>query len=49
MALNLRDTIGFRIEGRDGTTGDWYRYPKNTVDADTSRWAEWADLIVGMH
>ena len=48
MALNLGDTIGFRIEVRDGTTDDWYRYPRNTVDGVTSRWYEWADLIVGM-
>ena len=48
MALNLGDTVGFRIEVRDGTTGDWYRYPKNTVDGITSQWYEWADLIIAM-
>jgi PKD repeat protein len=48
MALNAGDSIGFRIEVRDGTTGDWYRFPLNTVDADTSQWSEWADLVIGM-
>jgi hypothetical protein len=44
--LSLGDTVGFRIESRDGSMSDWYRYPQNTVDADTSRWNEWADLII---
>jgi PKD repeat protein len=46
MALNVGDTVGFRIEVRDGTTGDWYRFPMNTADADTSLWSEWADLVI---
>ena len=44
MNLSLGDTVGFRIESWDGSMYDWYRYPQNTVDADTSRWNEWADL-----
>lgn len=27
--------------------GEYFRYPQNTVDSDTSRWNEWADLIIG--
>jgi hypothetical protein len=46
MALNAGDTIGFRIEVWDGTTTDWYRYPQNTVDSETSLWSEWADLVI---
>jgi hypothetical protein len=53
MALNLGDTIGFRIEALDYDENpephmDWYRYPQNTVDADTSRWDGWADLIIAV-
>ena len=52
MALNLGDTIGFRIEVQDYIVRtkepyeEWYRYPLNTLDADTSRWDEWADLTI---
>ena len=53
MALNPGDAIGFRIEACDHDETpkphrDWYRYPQNTVDADTSRWDEWADLIIAV-
>ncbi len=55
MALNLGDTIGFRIEGFDDRIElddkpfeDWYRYPQNTVDFNTSLWDEWADLIIAV-
>ena len=46
MSVNPGGTIGFRIETYDLAHGDWYRYPQNTVDANTTRWKEWADLIL---
>lgn len=46
MNLSLGDIIGFRIETWDNNTHDWYRYPANTVDGDTSRWDEWSNLII---
>ena len=46
MALVPGDSVGFRIETRDGTLNDWYRYPENTVNGITSRWNEWDDLII---
>lgn len=46
MAVALGSAIGFRIETYDGVDADNYRYPQNTVDANTSRWDEWADLNI---
>ena len=48
MSVNPGDTIGFRIETYDLALGDRYRYPQNTVYADTTRWNEWADLVVSV-
>lgn len=41
IALALGDVVGFRIEVWEQTASDNYRYPQNTVDANTSRWNEW--------
>jgi hypothetical protein len=46
MNLKPGEIIGFRIETWDTTLNDWYRYPQNTVDSNTARWNEWADLSV---
>jgi hypothetical protein len=48
IAVNLGDTLGFRMVVWDETTHDYYRYPLDTVDVDTTRWDEWADLIIAL-
>ncbi len=46
MALNFNDIAGFRIETWDQSGSEYYRYPQNTVDSNTSRWGEWDDLRI---
>jgi len=46
IALAVGDIVGFRIETWDNGSQDNYRYPQNTVDANTARWNEWADLTI---
>jgi hypothetical protein len=48
IGVDLGDTLGFRIEVWDQTTEDYYRYPEDTIDVDTTRWDEWADLIIAL-
>ena len=46
ISLAHGDTVGFRIETWDHGPSDHYRYPQDTVDSVTSRWDEWADLVI---
>lgn len=47
MSVALGGQLGFRLELWDGAAPDeWFRYPTNTVDSDTMRWGEWADLTL---
>lgn len=47
ISLAPGNVIGFRIETWDQSEMEYYRFPENTVDSDTLRWNEWADLTIG--